>query len=148
LSVPPSDVNRMPADEIRERMTGVISRGRMPSWLTLVQMMSVSRSLVRSVPPWVGQLGEFHAGGRHCLLVEPKWSSDETFPSQIVLDVPPGRYMVDTLDVRTASWCSRESAAGGPLVAGLPFVGGPVLVVVTRTGQAGSGVPADSDEPQ
>ncbi len=46
----------------------------------------------------------------------------------MVIDVPAGRYLVETLDAAASTWISRESAEGGPLVAGLPFTGNPVMV--------------------
>ena len=46
----------------------------------------------------------------------------------MVIDVPCGRYLVETLDTVTSTWISRESAEGGPLVVGLPYTGNPVMV--------------------
>ena len=85
------------------------------------------------LPAWVGEVGVLEAPGVWCLWCQPRRSPGETFPSQVILDLPAGRYMVETLDVRTGTWCARESAAGGPLVAGLSFTGGPVLVLVRLT---------------
>jgi hypothetical protein len=51
---------------------------------------------------------------------------------QIVLKLPAGRYLVDTLDVIRGAWIARESAAGYPLVAGIPAAGDRLLLRVRR----------------
>jgi hypothetical protein len=51
---------------------------------------------------------------------------------QIVLKLPAGRYLVDTLDVNRRTWIARESAAGHPLVAGIPAAGDRLLLRVRR----------------
>jgi hypothetical protein len=51
---------------------------------------------------------------------------------QCVLDLPAGRYIVESLDTRSHIWVSCESAAGAPLVIGLAFTGRPVLVSIRR----------------
>jgi hypothetical protein len=141
-------MTRLTTDEIHQRVKGVLGKATLPSGLMLEAVTSASPPLVRSVPPWVARMGEFDAGGRRCVWFEPRPSPAETLPSQIVIDLPTGRYMVDTLDVRASTWCARESAAGGPLVAGLSYVGGPVLLVVTRTGDAAPSALLDQEDPQ
>ena len=84
--------------------------------------------LIRSLPAWVGRFGLLAGPKEFGLWCEPLPVSGETFPSQLVIDVPPGRYMIEILDAETSTWVSRESAEGGPLVAGLPCTGNPVLV--------------------
>jgi hypothetical protein len=86
------------------------------------------RTLVRSLPSWVWRFGLL-AGPRHyCLWCEPRSLPGETFPGQIILDIPRGRYLVELYDAAARRWVSRESAEGGPLVAGLPYTGNPLLV--------------------
>jgi hypothetical protein len=51
---------------------------------------------------------------------------------QMVMDTPPGRYLVDVLDTHAPAWVSRESAAGAPLVVGLPHTGHAILVRIRR----------------
>jgi hypothetical protein len=87
-------------------------------------------SLVKSLPAWVKRFGFLAGTGHYCLWCNPLPSPKDTFPSQIILDIPRGRYLVDTLDAITLIWVSRESAEGGPLVVGLPFTGHAVLVLI------------------
>ena len=84
-------------------------------------------SLVRSLPAWVKRFGFLAGTGQYCLWCEPRRAPGDTFPSQMVLDIPRGRYFIDTLDTAARTCVSRESAEGGPLVAGLPYTGNPLL---------------------
>ncbi|MCX6562045.1 MAG: hypothetical protein NTU60_00415 [Candidatus Aminicenantes bacterium] len=84
--------------------------------------------LIRSLPAWVGRFGFLAGLNEFGLWCEPLPGPREAFPSQLVIDVPPGRYMIESLDAETSTWVSRESAEGGPLVAGLPCTGNPVFV--------------------
>ena len=45
-----------------------------------------------------------------------------------VIDLPAGRYLVDSLDTSTGRWIMREAAQGGPLVIGLALTGHPVVL--------------------
>jgi len=85
-------------------------------------------SLVRSLPPWVKRFGLLAGAGHYCLWCEPRSAPGRTFPSQMILDIPRGRYLVDALDTGASTWVSRESAEGGPLVAGLTYLRNPLLV--------------------
>ena len=85
-------------------------------------------SMVRSLPAWVKRFGFLAGAGQYCLWCEPRRAPDYTFPSQMVLDIPRGRYLIDILDTETQTWVSRESAEGGPLVAGLTYTGNELLV--------------------
>jgi len=84
--------------------------------------------LIRSLPAWVGRFGFLTGLNEFGLWCEPLPAPGETFPSQLVIDVPPGRCMIEILDAETSTWVSRESAEGGPLVAGFPCTGNPVFV--------------------
>lgn len=86
---------------------------------------------VRLMPTWVARVGVLRSRGAWWLWCEPSKGS-RAAGGQFVVDVPAGRYMVDTLDTRTRTWCSRESAVASPLVAGLPATGGAVLVKLRR----------------
>ena len=92
------------------------------------KMKRARSSLIRSLPAWVGRFGLLAGPRSYCLWCEPIRSPRETFPSQMIFDVPPGRFMIEILDSGTLRWMSRESAEGGPLVAGLPYPGNPLLV--------------------
>ena len=50
---------------------------------------------------------------------------------QAVLDVPAGRYLVDTYDVAERSWRALESAAAPPLVIGVPRCDDAIVVRVS-----------------
>jgi hypothetical protein len=84
--------------------------------------------LIRSLPAWVGRFGLLAGLDEFGLWCEPLPAPEEIFPSQLIVDVPSGRYMIDILDAAILRWVSRESAEGGPLVTGLPYTGNPVLV--------------------
>jgi hypothetical protein len=103
-----------------------------PSNLDPEALTGVRRSLVRSLPEWVWRFGLLAGSDNYCLWCEPRSSPGETFPSQMILDAPRGRYLIDVFDVETQEWVSRESAEGGPLVAGLPCTGNPLLVWIHK----------------
>ena len=90
--------------------------------------------LVRSLPTWVERFGLLAGAGRYCLWCRPRPAPTGAFPSQMVLDIPPGRFLVDVLDAATRTWISRESAEGGPLVAGLPYTGNAVMAWIRPIG--------------
>jgi len=83
--------------------------------------------LVRRLPAWVKRFGLLSGPAGTCLWCEPRREPAEIAPSQMILNLPRGRYLVDVLDTGTASWVSKQSAEGGPLVAGLPYTGSPVV---------------------
>lgn len=118
--------------ETRSRIQAAIEKaGRtasLPASLDPGTMKRGRVSLVRSLPAWVGRFGFLAGPDSDCLWCEPLPAPEEIFPSQLIVDLPPGRYMIEILDAVTSRWVSRESAEGGPLVAGLPFTGNPVLV--------------------
>ena len=118
--------------ETRSRIRAAMERaGRtapFPVSLAPEEMKRGGVSLVRSLPAWVGRFGLLAGPKEFGLWCEPLPGPGETFPSQLVIDVPPGRYMIEILDAETSTWVSRESAEGGPLVAGLPCTGNPVFV--------------------
>ena len=45
---------------------------------------------------------------------------------QAVIDVPEGRYLVESYDIEARAWVSRESALASPLVIGVPHRTGAV----------------------
>jgi hypothetical protein len=97
---------------------------------------------VRAMPGWVAR---FHvlpgAAADHWILCEPRPDPGDTYPSQVVIDAPEGRYLLDQFDPATGACTARESAAGGPIVAGLAYTGRPVLLHIQPRG-TGEGPPA------
>ncbi len=118
--------------ETRSRIQAAIEKaGRtspLPSSLEPGGWKRGRAGLIRSLPAWVGRFGFLTGPNEFGLWCEPLPAPEEIFPSQLIVDVPPGRYMIEILDAVTSHWVSRESAEGGPLVAGLPCTGNPVLV--------------------
>jgi hypothetical protein len=90
-----------------------------------------SQACVRRLPPWVARVAVLKSRATWWLWCEPR-TGTRGGGGQMVLDVPPGRYLVDTLDTRACAWFSRESAAAAPLVAGLASSGHTVVVRVRR----------------
>jgi hypothetical protein len=124
----PPRARPIPAERVRSKIRQALaSTGQAPP-IDLDSLVETPLSLVRSLPDWVGRFGILRASDVLALWCEARAGGGETFPSQLILDLPVGRYLAETLDVRSRQWISRESAAGGPLVAGLPFTGFPILV--------------------
>jgi hypothetical protein len=92
---------------------------------------------ISHLPGWIKQYRLRHEGQTIWLDLEPETQTEDSHPGQMVVDLPPGRYMVEILDTVSGEWISRESAAGGPLVAGLQWTGNPLTVRITqsRTGK-------------
>ncbi|MCX6549762.1 MAG: hypothetical protein NTY02_01940 [Acidobacteria bacterium] len=86
--------------------------------------------LVRQVPSWVARVALMKSQRAWWLWCEPR--RVRARDAQCVLDLPEGRYMVETLDTRSHTWVSCEAAAGSPLVIGLPYTGRPVLACIRR----------------
>ena len=78
-----------------------------------------SPELVQYLPAWVRRFGLLTEGANTWLYCEPNPLAADVFPSQAIIKMPPGRYMIDALDVRGCSCVSRESAAGAPLIVDL-----------------------------
>ena len=95
---------------------------------------------IRLLPPWVVRAALFKSRGTWWLYCEPR-AGARAGTGQFVLNVPPGRYMIDLLDTRAPAWYSRESAAAPPIVAGLPGTGAPVLARIRRVASSASRPP-------
>lgn len=128
----PRAAQRIPAAETRALMRAALEKAVGPSSLDSGSLRSGSVRRVLSLPSWVGRFGFLAGPDQFWLWCEPRPWPGETFPSQFVLDVPPGRYFIEIFDAAAAAWISRESAEGGPLVAGLTSTGKPLLVMVRR----------------
>jgi len=105
-----------------------------PPGLDIEALTGGHDALVRSLPAWVERFGLLSGRGHYFLWCAPRAAPEGTFPSQMILDLPRGRYLVDSLDISARTWVSRESAEGGPLVAGLPFSGNPILAWIRPSG--------------
>lgn len=104
-----------------------------------MKFTSADQALLRQTPAWVARAALVKSARAWWLWCEPR--RGRARDGQCVLDLPPGRYIVESLDTRSHTWVSCESAAGAPLVIGVPFTGRPVLVSirrVTRTTQVPS----------
>lgn len=95
---------------------------------------AVETRVIRKVPAWVARAGILKSARAWWLWCEPR--RGRARDAQAVLDLPDGRYMVETLDTRTFTWVSCEAAAGSPLVIGLPYTGRPVLACIRRVARA------------
>jgi len=101
-----------------------------------VTFTSADQALLRQTPAWVARAALVKSARAWWLWCEPR--RGRARDGQCVLDLAVGRYIVESLDTRSHTWVSCESAAGAPLVIGVPFTGRPVLVSirrVTRTAQ-------------
>jgi hypothetical protein len=87
-------------------------------------------ALVRQAPAWVARAALVKSARAWWLWCEPRRTRARD--GQCVLDLPAGRYIVESLDTRSHTWVSCESAAAAPLVIGVPFTGRPVLVCLRR----------------
>jgi len=94
------------------------------------RFMSADRSLIRQAPAWVARAALVRSVRAWWLWCEPRRGRAKD--GQCVLDLPPGRYIVEALDTRSHTWVSCEAATGAPLSAGLPFTGRPVLVAIRK----------------
>ncbi len=121
---------RLSESQARRKVVGALALAGSTVHVDVEGLASAPEDLIRRLPTWVGRFGWLESRGIYFLWCELIPSTDERFSSQVVLELPAGRYFVEALDADTGSWISRESAAGGPLVAGLPFTGGAVLVLV------------------
>jgi hypothetical protein len=85
--------------------------------------------LVRSAPTWAARLHVLPTGPREWwLLCERRSARSRPVSGQFVFAAGPGRYMLDTHDPVTGACIAKESAEGGPIVAGLTCPGQAVLV--------------------
>jgi hypothetical protein len=126
----PGPIRRIPAAETRTLLRGILEAAAESGRLDPGALKSAPFSRIRSLPSWVRRCGFLQGHGRIFMWCESEPGPGETFSGQFVLDVPPGRYFIEIFDTGAHAWVSRESAEGGPLVAGLPFAGNPLFVSV------------------
>jgi hypothetical protein len=94
----------------------------------------IEPAAIRRAPPWAARAAILKSARAWWLWCEPR--RGRARDGQCVLDLPAGRYMIETLDTRSHAWVSCESAAGAPLVIGLPFTGRPVVAYIRRVSRA------------
>jgi hypothetical protein len=87
---------------------------------------------IRCAPSSVRRVGAIQAGSTIWVWCDSAPGASSTVDGQLVLDLPGGRYLCEVLDVDESRWCSRESAAGDPLVVGLPALAGQAVVRIGR----------------
>jgi len=91
---------------------------------------AADQAAIRQAPAWVARAARDKSARAWWLWCEPRRTRARD--GQCVLDLPAGRYIVESLDTRSHTWVSCESAAAAPLVIGVPFTGRPVLVCLRR----------------
>ena len=90
----------------------------------------MDQAVVRQAPAWVARAALLKSARAWWLWCEPR--RGRARDGQCVIDLPAGRYIVESLDTRSHTWVSCESATASPLVIGVPFTGRPVLVCLRR----------------
>lgn len=98
-------------------------------------LVACDPAIIVRLPAWVTRVGVLQGPEGWWLYVERAAAGDARAPDaggQILMDVPPGRYAVETFDPSAGEWVGLESAAGGPLVAGLLCRGDAVILRIRR----------------
>jgi hypothetical protein len=83
---------------------------------------------VKKMPSWVTQFSCLADGAHTWLYCEPGPTLMQSYPSQVMLDIPAGRYFIDTFDTISRACIARESAQAPPLVIGLACTGTSILL--------------------
>jgi hypothetical protein len=138
----------IPADQLLASARAAMAAVEPPPGCDMDAVRPAPASLVSHWPAWVTRAGALVGDGVYCLWCQPHPDPRETFPSQLILNVPAGQYVVDVLDVSRAAWTSSESAAGKPLVAGLPYTAGDLLVWIRLVERAAQAEHAVTVEPE
>jgi hypothetical protein len=94
------------------------------------KFLSADQALIRLVPSWVARAALVRSVRAWWLWCEPR--RGRARDGRCVLDLPAGRYLIETLDTRSHTWVSCEATADSPLMAGVPFTGRPVLVAIRK----------------
>jgi len=131
--------NLMPEGEARARIVAALESAGSQELARRARAARGDAEVAVVPPAWVGRLGVLGCDEGLFIWAETSADRGDAFPSQLVAALPAGRYMVDTLDAETGEWISRESAEGGPLVAGLAGAGHAVLVWIRSATAGGCG---------
>lgn len=94
------------------------------------KFVAADPALIRRLPAWVARAALVRSVRAWWLWIEPR--RGRARDGQGVLDLPPGRYLIEALDTRSHTWVSCEAAVESPLAAGIPFTGRPVLVAIRK----------------
>lgn len=127
---------KMPPDAAIGRIAVALAaaRGLETSVRIPATFRSMDHAAIRQAPPWVARAAIVKSARAWWLWCEPRRTRARD--GQCVLDLPAGRYIVESLDTRSHTWVSCESAAAAPLVVGIPFTGRPVLVCLRRVSRS------------
>ena len=131
---------KMPADAGRQPDRGGPGRGP-PNWTSRSGSRRRSHRWTRRHPPGAGvggAGGPREVGARVVALVRAAPRPARGTASACSIS-HAGRYIVESLDTRSHTWVSCESAAAAPLVIGVPFTGRPVLVMPPPRDPDGAG---------
>jgi hypothetical protein len=124
----------MPLDQARACAHAALTLvGAAPGWEPH-DARQAPPTLVNHWPAWVARAGALLYQGGWVLWCEPQRDPRETFPSQLILTLPEGRYTIEILDVTRGVWIMRESASGQTLVTTLPYTAGTLLIHVRPAG--------------
>ena len=131
-----SSFRKMPLDAAVGRIAVALAAARMldASVRIPARFTPADTALLLQAPAWVARAALLKSARAWWLWCEPR--RGRARDGQCVLDLPAGRYIVESLDTRSHTWVSCESAAGAPLVVGLVFTGRPVLVSIRRVTRA------------
>ena len=80
------------------------------------------------LPAWVARAGLLRDRDHFWLYCVPAPAAAAETAGQTLIQLPPGRYLVDTFLAGTHTCVARESAAGNPLVVGLMYAPEPILL--------------------
>jgi hypothetical protein len=80
------------------------------------------------LPAWVTRSGLLRDGQNFWLYCAPDSGAVAASAGQLLIQLPPGRYLIDSFNIATGTCVARESAAGDPLVAGLAYAPAPILL--------------------
>lgn len=101
----------------------------------------------RAFPDWASEAGALALGESLFVYVGSAADVPGATMGQAVLDVPEGRYLVETFDIRERAWIVRESASASPLVVGVPARPGGIVLRISPWGPGTRSAEASLDVP-
>ncbi len=124
----------IPAEELKGRVESFLAA--LGADLPVSSVLTASDA-VESLPDWVARFGLLSHGTRAWFYCEPVSGVLPQPAGQVAMRIPAGRLMIDTFDMNSRECIARESAPGGPLVAGLAFTGNPILLIIRQADRNG-----------